>query len=77
MVSDVAGMTILGARLSIAIGTVKMLMQKIREIEADAQTPAIQKLFEIKKIKEELSKVGEEIDSIKREITLLNEYRVN
>lgn len=77
MASDVAGMTILGARLSIAIGTIKMLMQKIEEIEADTQTPAIQKLSEIKKIKEELSKVGEEIDNIKNSIKLLNEYRVN
>lgn len=77
MASDVAGMTILGARLSIAISTIKMLMQKIREIETDMQTPAIQKLSEIKKIKKELSKVGEEIDNIKEEIKLLNAYRVN
>jgi hypothetical protein len=77
MASDLAGMTILGAKLAIAIGTVKNLMHKIKEIEANDQMPAIQKLSEIKKIRAELDKVGMEIDSVKKEINLLNAYRVN
>lgn len=77
MASDLAGMSILGAKLAIAIGTVKNLMHKIKEIEADNQMPAIQKLSEIKKIRTELDKVGTEIDSVKKEIMILNAYRVN
>jgi len=77
MASDIASMTFLTVKLSMAIANVKLLMQKINEIETDTQTPAIEKLSQIKKIREELSKVGTEIDIIKKEITLLNAYRVN
>lgn len=39
--------------------------------------PSNEKLTEIKKIKEEITKVGTEIDSIKQEITLLSAYNIN
>lgn len=67
----------LGARVVVAKHTLRNLLDQIKEIEADGQTDDNVKLFQIKKIKEEITKVGMEIDSIKREITLLNTYNVN
>ncbi len=57
--------------------TVKNLLSKIYALEADTQTTSEEKLSEIKKIKDEITKVSTEIDSIKKEITLLNDYSVN
>lgn len=67
----------LNAKLVVCSHTVKSLMVQISEIEADAQLPANEKLSKIKIIREELSKVGTEIDTCKKEITLLNTYNVN
>lgn len=67
----------LNARVVVARHTLYNLLSQIKEIEADATTDANEKLSQIKKIKEEIVKVGTEIDSIKREITLLNTYNVN
>lgn len=77
MTSDLPGMAMLSVRLTIAISTVKKLVVQIGEIENDLQMPAIQKLSEIKKIREELDKVGTEIDNVKKSIKLLNTHRVN
>lgn len=57
--------------------TVKKLLISIVELEKDAEAPLETKIAEIKKIKDEITKVGTEIDSIKKEITLLNAYNVN
>lgn len=57
--------------------TVKQLLMRIAEIEGDTETPLEDKISQIKKIKDEITKVGTEIDSIKKEITLLNAYNVN
>ena len=57
--------------------TVKNLLSRIHDLEADAETSLEDKLSQIKKIREEMTKVGAEIDSIKKEITLLNTYNVN
>ena len=57
--------------------TVKKLLLRIAELERDAEAPLETKLTEIKKIKDEITKVGTEIDSIKKEITLLNTFNVN
>ena len=57
--------------------TVKTLLAKISALEADQQLSIDEKLVQIKKIKEEITKVGTEIDSIKKEIILLNSYDVN
>lgn len=57
--------------------TVKKLLLRIAELEQDADAPLETKLTEIKKIKDEITKVGTEIDSIKKEITLLNTFNVN
>lgn len=67
----------LNARLVVAKHTVQNLLQQIKQIESDVQTDVNEKLSQIKKIKEEIAKVGTEIDSIKKEITLLNAYSVN
>jgi hypothetical protein len=56
---------------------VKKLLMRIAEIEGDTETSLEDKVFQIKKIKDEITKVGTEIDSIKKEITLLNAYNVN
>jgi type I restriction-modification system DNA methylase subunit len=67
----------LNARVVVAKHTLRNLLGQIKEIEEDTQTDVTVKLSQIKKIKEEITKVGTEIDSIKREITLLNTYNVN
>ncbi len=77
MVQNTATIVVLGTKLSVAYQTIKELMRQLQQIEANTQIPANQRLEEIKKIKAELDKVGKEIDSIKREITLLNAYRIN
>lgn len=75
--NDIGRRTNLIAKLLIANHTVRDLIAKIKEIEAITQTPSNETLSEIKKIKEEITKVGTEIDSIKQEITLLSAYNIN
>jgi hypothetical protein len=53
------------------------LLKKITKIEEDGQMSANDKISKIKTIREEITKVGSEIDSIKKEITLLNKHNVN
>lgn len=67
----------LSANMLVCSYTVKNLLTKIYALEADTQVPAEEKLSQIKKIKEEITKVGTEIDKIKKEIKLLNSYNVN
>ena len=67
----------LSTNMLICSYTVKKLLLKISELEQDTEAPLEAKLSEIKKIKDEITKVGTEIDSIKKEITLLNTYNVN
>jgi hypothetical protein len=67
----------LNARLLIANHTLKVLLSQISQIEADQKMSSNEKLSQIKKIREEITKVGTEIDSIKREFTLLNSYSIN
>jgi hypothetical protein len=68
---------LLASRLFVTTSKLYSLIGKIKEIEEDSQTPTIEKISQIKKIREEMSKVGTEIDSIKKEITLLNKYKLN
>jgi len=56
---------------------VKKLLMRIAEVESDTETSLDDKVSQIKNIKDEITKVGTEIDSIKKEITLLNAYNVN
>lgn len=67
----------LSANMLVCSYTVKNLLTKIYALEADTEVPLEEKLSQIKKIKDEITKVGAEIDKIKKEITLLNSYNVN
>lgn len=67
----------LAAKMLVASFTVRDLLAKISVLETSTELSLNEKLEQIKIIKEEITKVGVEIDSIKREITLLNAYSVN
>lgn len=67
----------LAAKMLACSYVVRGLLDKIRTLEADTDVPLEKKLSQIKKIREEMTKVGTEIDSIKKEITLLKSYSVN
>lgn len=56
---------------------VRELLDKIRTLETDTNVPPAEKFSQIKKIRDEMNKVGTEIDNIKKEITLLKSYSVN
>lgn len=67
----------LATKMLVCSYVVRGLLDKIRTLEADTDVPLEEKLSQIKKIREEMTKVGTEIDSIKKEITLLKSYSVN
>jgi hypothetical protein len=69
--------SLLNSKMLIAIYTINDLLAQIKKIESDVQIPIIEKLSQIKNIKEAISKVGEEVDNIKREITLLSSHKMN
>ena len=77
MSTDVARRTTLQARLLVATHTVRALLDQIKEIEGNVQASDNEKLSQIKKIRDEIAKVGTEIDSIKKEFMLLNSYSLN
>jgi len=53
------------------------LLEHIKTLEANSQLDVNIKLLKIKKIRDEINKVGQEIDTVKKEIMLLNAYQVN
>lgn len=57
--------------------TVKKLLRRIFDLELDTETSSEDKMPEIKKIKDEMMKVGEDIAKINQEIRLLRDYNVN
>lgn len=67
----------LSARLLVYTHTVKDLLSQIKQIENDNVTDPNEKLSKIKMIREEINKVGIEIDNLKKEITMLRAYNVN
>lgn len=67
----------LSAKLLVCTHTVRSLITQIKEIEVDAKASVNEKLSKIKMIREEINKVGTEIDKLKKEIILLNTYSVN
>ncbi len=71
------GVSTLYIRLLWASNKVQDLLKRIDDIEKDQKTSTPEKREQIKKIKEEITKVGTEIDNVKREFKLLNAYRVN
>ena len=67
----------LSAKLLVCTHTVRDLITQIKKIEDDAQAPVNEKLSKIKIIREEITKVGAEIDKLKNEIKLLRAYSIN
>ena len=67
----------LTAKIKEGVLTLKGLLEQIKAIEKDNVTSVNEKLSQIKKIQEEITKVGTEIDSIKKEIMLLTDYSIN
>jgi hypothetical protein len=67
----------LSAKMLVCTHTVKNLLDRIHAIEEDTEASTESKLLQIKKIRDEITKVGMEIDTIKTEITLLKLYSVN
>ena len=64
-------------KMKACMHTLKSLLRQIKTIEADTQSPINDRILQIKKIQEELGKVGTEIDSVKKEIKLLRIYTLN
>lgn len=64
-------------RLVAANHTVKSLLRKLDEIEKNSQIPVNEKALQIGKIKEEMTKIAQEIDNINKEIKLLRSYNIN
>jgi len=67
----------LAIQLKFCVKILKDLFAQIKCIENDTQASNNDKLLKIKKIREELSKVGTEIDSIKKEIKIIHTYSLN
>jgi hypothetical protein len=65
------------AKLVVCKNTLKNLISQIKKIEDDTQSSNNEKLSQIKIIKEEITKVGMEIDTLKKEVTLLSTYSIN
>lgn len=64
-------------KMRVCMHTLKSLLRQIKAVEADTQSPINDRVLQIKKIQEELSKVGTEIDSIKKEFKLIQTYSLN
>jgi hypothetical protein len=64
-------------QLQICSNILKNLLYQIECIENDTQTPNNDKFLKMKKIREELSKVGTEIDNIKKEIKIIHAHSLN
>ncbi len=67
----------LAIQLKFCVDILKDLFAQIQCIENDTQASNNDKLLKIKKIREELSKVGTEIDSIKKEIKITQTQGLN
>jgi hypothetical protein len=67
----------LQAKLLICKEAVQDLLRQIDVIEADTQASNEIKLTQTKKIREEMNKIGEEVDMIRKSIMLLDTYSVN
>lgn len=67
----------LATKFLVCTHTLKNLMNRINGLEADPTLTIEDKSEKIKIIQTELTKVGTEIDNIKKEIKLLGSYNVN
>jgi len=69
--------SMLGTRMLVATHTIKNLLDQIKKIEENINEPDIKRLSQIRKIKDEITKVGTEVDNIKKSITILNTCKSN
>lgn len=53
------------------------LLVQIKKIDGDKQLSVSDKISKIKIIKDEINKIGQEIDMIKKEINLTKSYNIN
>ena len=67
----------LAAKMLVCSYTARNLLERIAALEADTQLTSEEKFTQIKIIRDEITKVGTEIDSIKKEVKLLETYNVN
>lgn len=67
----------LSAKMYVCSYSVRNLLTQIEILEANKKLSIDEKMLQLKKIKEEITKVGMEIDNIKKEIILLNTSSVN
>lgn len=67
----------LATKLMIAANSIKELVEQIKEIENDQTITPTEKLAQIKNIREEIKKVGTEIDNLKKEVTFLSSNQLN
>lgn len=67
----------LAAKMMVCSQIMRELITRIADLENDTQLSNEEKFEQIKNIKLEISKVGTEIDSIKKEITLIRDYSIN
>lgn len=67
----------LAAKFLVCTHTLKNLLGQINRLQDDPTMSIDDKYAKIKIIRGELTKVGTEIDNIKKEIKLLNSYNVN
>jgi len=67
----------LATKFLVCTHTLKNLLGRINSLEADPTLTVADKHEKIKIIRTELTKVGTEIDNIKKEIKLLSDYRMN
>ncbi len=66
------------ARMLEAFRSAQSLLGQINQIEADTRTSNIEKLAQIRKIRQELNKISADVDEIQRQFTLdLNKHQVN
>ena len=67
----------LSTRLLVCKHTLTTLLSQIDKIEKDIQIPVAERYAKIKMIKDEINKVGTEIDTVKKELILLNTKNIN
>jgi hypothetical protein len=67
----------LAAKMMTCSWTLRELLTRIGELENDKELSMNEKMVQIKIIKDEITKVGTEIASIKRELTLISTYSIN
>jgi len=67
----------LSVRMTVCNHIARDLLSKICDIENDTKTSTDEKIEQMKKIRDEIMKVSDEIDNIKKEIKLISDCSIN